>query len=37
MVSYKALNTKVIVIKDYATFVVCQTDNGYKILEPIQK
>ena len=26
-----------IVIKDYATFVVCQTDNGYKILEPIQK
>lgn len=23
-------------IKDYATFVVCQTDNGYKILEPIQ-
>lgn len=26
-----------VVIKDNATFVVCQTDNGYKILEPIQK
>lgn len=25
-----------VVIKDYATFVVCQTNNSYKILEPLK-